>query len=238
MPSIPVLAARRGPRAAARLTAFGAVPSIRRMPAGDDETPGLLERWHGGDQQSLARLVELHLPWLHRHVETRLGAFLRQHGDVEDYLQDVMLDFLRDAPRFQVRDAAQFRGLLARVVENTLRDRNDWFRAKRRDLARNDRLPTESVLALDPALRHSQTPSRDAARTEARDWVRLGMELLDAEDRRIVYQREYENRSFVEIGDEIGMNANAVRMRFVRAVARLATIMKALRDGQMPETTP
>ncbi|HEX5051327.1 MAG TPA: RNA polymerase sigma factor [Planctomycetota bacterium] len=202
-----------------------------------DATPHLLERWHRGDEAAIAALVELHLPWLRQHVEHRLGGLLRQQGEADDYVHDAMVDFLRDAPRFQVRDGAQFRGLLARVVENTLRDRNDWFRAKRRDLGRRAPLPSESVLALDPNLQLTTTPSRDATRSEVRDWVRLGLELLEAEDRKILLAREYEDRSFVEIGTELGMSANAVRMRWVRAVARLAEVMKQLRAGRLPDAT-
>ena len=204
------------------------------MVAEPDPTLQWLDEWHRGDDRALARLVELHLPWLRQQVDRRLGPALRQQGEVDDYLQDAMLDFLRDAPRFVVRDSAQFRALLARVLENTLRDRNDWFRAKRRDLARKASLPTDSVLALDPALQRSTTPSRDATRNEVRDWVRLGLELLEAEDRKIILLREYEDRSFVDIGTELGMTANAVRMRWVRAVARLAEVMKELRSGSVP----
>lgn len=197
-----------------------------------DATPVLLERLHRGDESAMAALLELHLPWLRSHVERRLGDFLRRHGDADDYLQDAMADFLRDAPQFQVRDGAQFRSLLARVVENTLRDRNDWFRAKRRDLARNAALPSESVLALDPALHRGTTPSRAADRSETREWVRLALELMGAEDRKIILAREYEDRSFVDIGSDLGMTANAVRMRWVRAVARLAELLQELRAGR------
>lgn len=220
------------------LTACLGPHPIPRMPHSAADTPALLALWHGGDRSALATLVELHLPWLRSHLTERLGPFLRQQGDVEDYLQDAMLSFLRNAPRFQVRDAAQFRALLARVAENTLRDRNDWFRAKRRDLARNGSLPTESVLALDPKLAASATPSRHAAAAEDRDWVRLALELLDPEDRRILVAREYDNRSFVEIGEELAMTSSAVRMRWVRAVARLAAVMNDLRGGTIPAADP
>jgi len=199
-----------------------------------DATPVLLDRWHSGDEHALGALVALHLPWLRDHVKHRLGGFLRQHAEADDYVQDAVLDFIRDAPRFQVRDGMHLRGLLARVVENTLRDRNDWFRAKRRDFSRNAPLPTDSVLLLDPKLQRSTTPSRDATKTEVRDWVRLALELLDPEDRKILVAREYEDRSFVAIGDEIGMTANAVRMRWQRAVARLSEVMLELRAGRLP----
>ena len=203
------------------------------LPA-DDPTPHLLERWHSGDETALPELLALHMEWLREQVDRRLGGFLRARAEADDYLQDALLEFLRYAPRFQVRDGAQFRALLARIAENTLRDRNDWFRAKRRHLGTHITLPTDSVLTLDPALQRSATPSRDATRSEVRDWVRLALELLEAEDRKILLEREYENRSFVDIGNDLGMTANAVRMRWVRAVARLAEVMRELQQGRLP----
>ncbi|MCB9879171.1 MAG: sigma-70 family RNA polymerase sigma factor [Planctomycetes bacterium] len=200
-----------------------------------DATPALLARWHTGDERALATLVELHLPWLQQHLEHRLGEFLRRQAEPGDFVQDAVADFLRYAPRFQVRDARQLRGLLARVVENTLRDKNDWFRAQRRDLGRNTPLPTDTVLSLDPALQPGTTPSGAAMRSEARDWVRLGLELLSAEDRKVLVAREYEDRSFLDIGKQLGLDANAARMRWVRAVARLADLLRRLRRGELPE---
>lgn len=205
------------------------------MAAEADATQELLRRWHAGDPAALPALVEAHLPWLRQHLDRRLGAFLRQREDPEDFVQATVLEFLRDGPRFVVRDGTQFRNLLARVVENTLRDRADWYRAKRRDLARDAPLPSESVLALDPALATSNTPSRDAARGEMREWVRLGLELLDADDKKLVVAREFDGRSFVDLGAELGMTENAVRMRWVRAVGRLAEVMRTLRAGEVPE---
>ncbi|MBM3960710.1 MAG: sigma-70 family RNA polymerase sigma factor [Planctomycetes bacterium] len=205
------------------------------MDASPDQTPALLERWHRGDEAALSMLLELHIAWLRAHAEKRTGDILKARGNVDDYVQDAVLDFLRDAPRFQVRDGGQFRALLARVLENTLRDRRDWFRAKRRDLARDHKLPTDSVLPLDPALQRSTTPSREAGRAEIRDWVRLGLEMLGGEDRKILLAREYEDRSFVEIGAELGMSANAVRMRWVRALERLAKMMQTMRNGDVPD---
>lgn len=203
-----------------------------------DPTQELLARWHAGDEQALGELVQAHLGWLRARVERRLGAFLRSRGSPDDYLHDAVLDFLRDAPRFQVRDGEQFRALLARIAENTLRDRNDWFRAARRKLATaatHVAVDRATVLPLDPALQRSTTPSRVAVRTEVRDWVRLGLELLEPEDRKILIAREYDDRSFVAIGEELGMTANAVRMRWVRAVARLAELMKGLQAGRLPD---
>lgn len=203
-----------------------------------DETPRLLRRWHDGDEGALAALVAAHLPWLRARVERRLGPFLRARGDADDYLQDVVLDFLRDGPRFVVRDGTQLRALLARIAENTLRDRNDWFRAKRRKMGSNVTLTRDSVLPLDPAMQRNTTPSQNASKDEERQWVRLALELMDGEDRAILVAREYEDRSFVDLGAELGMTPNAVRMRWTRAISRLAEVMKELRAGRVPNDSP
>jgi RNA polymerase sigma factor (sigma-70 family) len=199
----------------------------------------LLQRWHAGDDGALAQLVEACLPWLRNHVERRLGAFLRERGEAADYLQDALLDFLRDGPRFQIRDERQLRGLLARVVENTLRDKNDWFRAKRRHLGGDRSLGEDSVLDLQSGLLLTSTPSRAADREERRAWVRLALELLDPEDRKLIFGREYEQRSFAELGAELGIAADAARMRWNRAMARLGKTMLELRSGRVgTEDTP
>ncbi|MGE0141818.1 MAG: RNA polymerase sigma factor [Planctomycetota bacterium] len=196
----------------------------------------LLHRWHAGDEAALGSLVESQMPWLRRFVDRRLGEFLRARGDASDYLQDAILDFLRDAPRFQVRDEGQLRGLLARVIENTLRDKHEWFRAKRRFLAEVVPMPNDSVLDLQSGAVQSNTPSRAVGREESRAWVRLALELLDPEDRRWIIARDYEGRSFVELAAEHGLTADAVRMRWNRAVARLGTELTRLRAGRTGET--
>ena len=138
------------------------------MTAEPEETVRLLAQWHGGDTEALAQIVTLHLPWLHAQIEARLGEFLRSQGEPMDYLNDVMVAFLRDAPKFQVRDGTHLRSLLVRIAEHALRDKNDWFRAKRRDLARRVAVPSDSVLDLDSRFRTSSTPSRGASRNETR----------------------------------------------------------------------
>ncbi|MFO1051106.1 MAG: sigma-70 family RNA polymerase sigma factor [Planctomycetota bacterium] len=190
----------------------------------------LLRRHAAGDREALAELLHRELPWLREFVSKRLGAHLRAKDETMDQVQDAMVDFLRDAPRFVVGDGKQFRALLARVVENNLRDRDAWFRARRRAMAAEQPLPSESVLQI--ASDSVTTPTQAAADSEWKAWVRLAMELMDPADRRILVLREWDDRSFVEIGELEGLTANAVRMRWTRAVARLADRIEKLRRGE------
>jgi RNA polymerase sigma factor (sigma-70 family) len=89
------------------------------------------------------------------------------------------------------------------------------------------------VLDLHSGAMQSSTPSRAVGREENRAWVRLALELLDPEDRKVILGRDYEQRSFVEIGAELGLTAAAVRMRWSRAVARLGQAMVRLRAGEV-----
>lgn len=198
-----------------------------------DPDDRLFARWQAGDDTALTELLRLELPWLRAHVAERLGPRLRLKDETQDHVQDALVEFLRDAPRFRVESRAQLRALLSRVVENNLRDKDDWYRARRRAMQRESPLPTETVLQLGIAHPTQTTPSAAASNSEWGAWVRLALEFLDPDDRRILVLREWDDRSFVEIGEMFGMTPNAVRMRWTRAVGRLADRVRELQAGRI-----
>lgn len=197
---------------------------------GDDPTRELLERWRDGDQGALEALLQRELPWVRELVSRHLGHKLRQRLAESDCVQEAMVDFLRYGPRFVVADRHQLRGLLARIVDNNLRDQDAWWRARRRNVDREQPLPSRSSLDLRLAAADTR-PSAAAAAGEAREWVRLAIELIDPEDRKLIVRREWDGAEFGEIGAELGLSANATRMRWVRAVGRLADKVTELRSG-------
>ena len=200
------------------------------------ETVELLQRWHSGDRDALALLLQRDLPWIRAHVSRRLGPLLRAKGETVDYVQDAFLETLQYGPRFVVEDVAQFRALVARIVENTLRDQHDWHDAQRRGGgggARVDPLPSNSVLQLDPRMRSVTRPDVAAEQNELKAWMRLALELLEPDDRRVILLREFEGLGFAEIGERLGIGETGARMRFTRAIPRLADKVKQLQAGQL-----
>lgn len=200
-----------------------------------ESTIVLLRRWHAGERAALDRLLEIHLPWIRERVEVRLGPLLRARGASEDYVQDAMLEVLRYSPRFLIEDRAQFRALMARIVENMLGDQNDWFRRKRRDLHRERPLPDDSVLMLDRPRDSVTRPSEHAIRGEQQAWTRLALELLEPDDRKLILLRQWEERPFAEIGREMGITEDAARMRFQRALGRIARKVEELARGRLAD---
>jgi RNA polymerase sigma-70 factor (ECF subfamily) len=202
------------------------------------QTADLLRRWHAGDRQALDLLIAQHLPWLQEHVRRRLGPLLRRRGQTQDFVQEAMVDVLRYGPRFVLSDQAQFRALLGRIVENTLRDQFEWHTAKKRAVQREDALPSGSVVDLDSGARAVTRPWEAAERSESQEWIRLALELLEPEDRKVLLLREWHGLSFQEVGKELGMQENTARMRFQRALPKLAHKVRELRDGRLPDLVP
>lgn len=193
-----------------------------------------LEQWNQGNRKGLDALLDKHLPWLQACVRKRLGPKLREVIDSSDVVQDAAVQFLLYSPRFRISDENHFRALLARIVENVLRNHNDWFNARRRDIARRKPLPSDTILSLDPPKDGEvKTPSRMADAHENEAWVRLGIELLNAEERFILVLRNWDQLSFPEIGEKLGISEDAAWMRHSRAVDRLTKVVGNLRRGEL-----
>ena len=199
------------------------------------DTVELLRKWHQGDSEALEALVERDLPWIHSHVRRRLGALLKAKAETQDFVQEVIVEFLKYGPRFLVSNRRHFRALLARIAENVLRGQYDRFTAQRRQLHRERPLPGDSVIDLDGSLDAVQRPSQVAEELEWQALVRFALELLQSEDRDLIVMREWEGCSFAEIGSRLDIKEDAARMRFHRALARLAECVQRVREGRIEE---
>jgi RNA polymerase sigma factor (sigma-70 family) len=134
-----------------------------------------------------------------------------------------------------ISNDAHFRAFLLRIVENILKDKHGWYTARRRNIARERPLPSETVLSLDPPKKSIGTPSRSAERHEREAWVRLGLELLDPEDRELVVLRKWDKLSFAKLGQHLGVTSDAARMRYNRTVMKLGEVILALRRGDLSQ---
>jgi RNA polymerase sigma factor (sigma-70 family) len=196
-------------------------------------TTHLLERWHSGDDRALEVLLERHLDWIRRQVSRRLGPVLRAKGETQDFVQESLLEVFHYAPRFVVEDETQFRRLLARIIENVLRDQHDYFTARRRALDRECPLPSDTVLSLDAPVQKVPQPGQVADHHETRALVRLALELIDPADRRVLLWRLWEDRGFRDIGAELSISEDAARMRVNRALLRLTRTVEKLERGEL-----
>lgn len=205
------------------------------MSPSDQHTVHLLEAWHQGDREALGGLLDRNLDWIRAHVRKRLGDGMRRAGETQDFVQEAMVEVLESGPRFQVVDEAHFRRLLARIVENSIRGQHRFMHREKRDVRRERGVASDTVLRLDPAQSEVTRPSQHADREEHVAWVRLALEFLAPLDREVLWLHQYDELSFVEIATRLDMTADAVRMRFHRALPRLAKKVTELQKGQVEE---
>lgn len=150
-----------------------------------------------------------------------------------DVVQDALIEFLKYGPRIRISDGTRFRSLLSRIIENVLRDRNDWYRAKRRAISREAPLPRDTILDLDPPRKVAERPSQAAFRNEQQAWVRLVIECLPEDERLVITLREWDGLTFAAIGERMGLSLNAARNRYLRAMDHLEKEFYALRNGEI-----
>ncbi len=220
------------------MTAVDLTPDWANSMEQPEQTRMLLSRWHRGETDALDGLLARDLDWIQRHVRRRLGWKLRQKAETNDIIQEAVLEFLRYGPRFVISNRAHFRALLSQIVENVLRHQNRWFTRRRRDMGREEVMPEESVIDLDG--RGADRPSMVAQQNEQEAWLRLGLELLDPEDQKVIVLRNWDELSFADIGQKLEIGEDAARMRYNRALPKLAYKIRDLREGRIdpsPELT-
>ncbi|MBK7874802.1 MAG: sigma-70 family RNA polymerase sigma factor [Planctomycetes bacterium] len=187
-----------------------------------------MQRWYAGDAGALERLVADNLDWMREHVRRHMPAELRPKCDSTDFVHDGVVKLLRFGPRYAPASRAQFRAFVAEVLVNVVRSQRGAWSAARRDLAREQALPDHPDDAPADA-RVSGQPDRAAERAELRSWLELALELLPPLDRRLVELRLHDERTFVEIAAELGLDsADAARKRLQRVLPELAVLVKRL----------
>ena len=174
----------------------------------------LLRRAREGDEQAFARIVDRFQRLVH-------GVILRMTHDVsvtEDLTQDVFLQFWRVLPVFNT--AATIASWMKKVSINAVI--SHWRRAesrKRRLEALSRVFPRADV----------RTPAAMLIDEEDRDQVRAALEMIPSELRSILTLRTYENMSYEELAESLGLEVGTVRSRLFRARHMVKSILERWR---------
>lgn len=197
-------------------------------------TTDLLNRWYEGDKFALDTLIKLHLPWIEEYVHKRLGHLLRRVHQTNDMVQEAMLEFLRYGPKIRILDDSHFRLLLRRIVENRLCHENDFYTARRRKLAREQPLPSSTILNIESERMTDDSPTKVVQKNEEKAWVLLALEFLDTKEREILIRRMWDNESYKKIGECYGITKDATCKRIIRALERMKGFIDSLKKGNIP----
>ena len=194
----------------------------------------LLRRWYDGDREALGALLLSVEPWLRVDVRKNLHEHPDPALDVSDVVQQSLLNFLQWGPRFQPENAAQLRALMRRIASNHVIDE---ARRHARRPSHSDTLSDASRVMSSYGSDHRNVarPERSAQRNEEREWVRLGLQFLDSEERFLIVASEVDGLPWKDIAATLNMESpDAARMRATRLKLRLANILRQLKHGRTP----
>jgi RNA polymerase sigma-70 factor (ECF subfamily) len=171
-------------------------------------TKVLWEKARAGDRSAYDQLFALHADRALLFVRARLGPALRGRVESTDVLQDAYLAAHKDFDRFTYTDDGAFLRWLCRIIENRIRDGDDYFAALKRQ-------PVELPRS-DPA-----GPSTLLDRADGRRKVAAALDDLAEDHRQVLLLRYFEGLSAEEAGELMGRSAGAVRNLTARALAEL-----------------
>jgi RNA polymerase sigma-70 factor (ECF subfamily) len=201
------------------------------MTSDHGEIGGLVARARQGDPAARQRLLDWHRARLKRMVAVRLDRRLNARIDDSDVVQEALAEadraldeYLRDPPMPLYPWLRQF------AWDRLLKLHRFHVGAQRRSIAREQSaappLPDESVRHLIDRLAGSETsPSGRLIREERRASVRAALNAMAAADREVLVLRHLEQLSFEEMAAVLSLGVSAVKMRHLRALARLRALL-------------
>jgi RNA polymerase sigma-70 factor (ECF subfamily) len=151
---------------------------------------------------------------------------LRLLGDPEeakDLSQDVFLQVYRMLGRFEGRSS--LKTWIYRIVVNQCRNRQRWWRRRRRDRS----LPIDTLTPADEAkmatAERSEGPFEQVRRSEQARCVQQALDGLSFEHRAILLLREVECLSCEDVAATLGIPEGTVKSRLARAREALRRLL-------------
>jgi RNA polymerase sigma-70 factor (ECF subfamily) len=182
-----------------------------------------------GEARALETLFARNLPPLVAFIRSRAGRALTARESALDLAQSVYREVLQDAGNIELRDEVAFRNWLFMAATRKVLDRARFLQRQRRDVAREEALPTAGAEA-DAALAGYAsicTPSRHAAAREELARVEQAVQSLPEDQRDAVAMSRLMGLSYPQIAEQMGRSEASVRGLVARGLAALADQLDA-----------
>ena len=188
-----------------------------------------LSRAVHGDREAFVNLMRRHGPVARGAVQGRIPPRWQAVLSEDDVMQQTYADAFVHIGQFVGQSESSFTRWLETIAEHNLCEVLKLLAAEKRGGSRQQIAPhssDESFVALYELLRvTSSTPSRQAARHEARTALERAIEQLPPDYRRVVQLYDLEGRTIEEVAQALQRRPGAVYMLRERAHRRLRELM-------------
>jgi RNA polymerase sigma-70 factor, ECF subfamily len=200
-------------------------------PANADDENRLLGDAAAGNAEALRDLFELHREKLRRMVALRMDSRLAARVDASDVVQEALMDAARKLGDYERDRPLPFYPWLHRLAAERLaaahRQHHRESRSVGREQAGTLAWPDLSArLLVDRLIAHDPTPGHALVREERRQQLHAALGRLSPPDREVLVLRFLEDLTFPEIAAILGVGESAAKMRHLRALQRIRTLME------------
>lgn len=202
----------------------------QRAAGADCTGPGQTQR-----AQSFNSLLVRDYLRIRTQVRARVGGRAESRQESDDIVGEMLIRLLERKRRFDVTDENTFRDQVHNVVEYGIRDQLRALRKELQDIQRECEISGDTSLYCDPPQKLVVGPESVVAEEERRRWIRFAVELLPAESAQLVRMRHWDDLTFAEIGERLGINAQAARQRLNRIMPKLARILSMIGADRLDE---
>ena len=185
----------------------------------------LIETVRHGDVEALGRLLEPFRDYLLLVANQELEPELRAKLGASDLVQETFLGAQRDLAAFRGRTESEWRLWLRGILVHLLANHRRQYRST--DKRRVDReVPLASTPRCDwPAINPS--PSTNLAAREVEAALLSALDVLTEHHRNVVLWHHRDGMPFEDVGQRLGISADAARKLWERALKALRRELRA-----------
>jgi RNA polymerase sigma-70 factor (ECF subfamily) len=187
----------------------------------------------GGSREALGQALDLCRTHLLEVARRSLAPALRAKGTPSDLVQETFLEAQQLFPRFEGGSEVQLRAWLrCLLLHKAAKLGRRYNGTRKRQLSREIPLGNEGRATMRPSqiADTTPTPSVQVMADEQMRRLQDAISRLPDDYRRVMTLRYHEGLTFEEVGRRVARSADAARMMWARAVARLKQELQ--HDGQ------
>ena len=174
-----------------------------------------------GSGESLGKLLAVCRDYLLLLAEKELPTDLRAKVGASDVVQESLLEAKRNFARFDGTSKAQMMVWLRAIMQTQTARLNRHYRnTLKRDLARETGAFPQGELRAS-----AESPSAVLMRAQGQTDLQRAFAILPGHYQRVIVLKNFESRSFVDIGQEMGRSPDAIRKLWFRAISSLQQLL-------------
>lgn len=193
----------------------------------------LIQEINNGDTVAIGAILQRYQPWLHLLARMQIDSQFHGKFAASDIVQQTMLEACRDIPQFRGQTEpellAWLRQVLAHVLAHEIRRyRGTQQRDVKRELSLEQALAESSQRLANLLVDSGTSPSGHAIEREQGVLLADVLANLPDDQREVIILRNMEGLPHEEVARRMGRSVGAVRMLWVRALARLRAELQQL----------